>query len=67
VLAGVTAGGSGSFARDTEGVDAEGVDPVTGMGRRIMLKMRESRRFAALLLISLAGVALSRWATAIGA
>jgi len=32
-----------------------------------MLKVRESRRFAVLLSVSLAGVALSRWVEAAGA
>jgi hypothetical protein len=31
-----------------------------------MLKVRESRRFAVLMVVSLAGLALSRWATAAG-
>lgn len=31
-----------------------------------MLNVRESRRFAALLMVSLFGVALSRWAAAAG-
>ena len=31
-----------------------------------MLKVRESRRYAALLMVSVLGVALSRWAEAAG-